>query len=132
MELVIQYVSMIVLNLVPVHSGEFFSQVGGAGAINYLLLAQQSSTTSVASQPLTQYSDPGTQAGCSFQATSSNPSAYLGARLVDIPSACRKRGEYRPSAETRRDSPWRWALYGNKLGRVGGNEEKKLNLGGKK
>ncbi len=76
-ELVVQNISMILYNTVPVYPGEFITQVGGVPTADYLLLSQQSGITYVANQPLTQYSDPNSQPACQFQATSSNPNSFL-------------------------------------------------------
>lgn len=76
-ELVIQNVSMVMFNAVPVYPAQFITQVGGATNTTYVLLAAQSSLAYVASQPLIQYSDPGTRPSCFFQANSSNPDLGL-------------------------------------------------------
>jgi hypothetical protein len=76
-ELVVQNFNMVLFNMVPVYPALFSTHVGAAITGTSFLLAQQSSLTYVANQPVTQYSDPGTTPVCTFQGTTSNSNAQM-------------------------------------------------------
>jgi|SRR5580658_3354639 hypothetical protein len=80
-ELVVQNVSMALYNQAPIYPALFTTQVGPAVTGNFLLLSQQASISYVASQPLIQYSDPGTTPVCS-NSMYPNPNAVLACTIT--------------------------------------------------